>query len=665
MVQLNVDQLKEAATVSRGLSMDAVAACKSGHLGLPLGCADVGAALFGALLSFNPDQPLWINRDRFVLSAGHGSMFLYSWLHLSGYAVSLQDLKDFRKVNSITPGHPEFGETVGVEATTGPLGTGISSAVGIAVGQKMTEAKFNTPEHNVFNAKTVVLAGDGCMQEGVCHEAVSFAAHNGLDNLIVIYDSNEVTLDAMADKTQSEDTAKRFEAYGWDVVTINGHDIQLFADTFEAQKNKLNSKPKLIIIKTVIGYGISQVAGTSKAHGESGVKFVDESKKALGLPTEPFYVSDNVKSYFATRKASLIEKYNAWVKVFDAWKAANPANFKLLDDALNKRLPPVDELLAAIPTFKNEEIATRKAGSIVLQPLAAALPLLVSGSADLHGSTLNYITGAGDFSKENRLGRNLYFGIREFGMGCIVNGLAYHGVWRASGATFFTFSDFLRPAFRLAALAHLPIFHIFTHDSVGVGEDGPTHQPVETLAAVRAIPNCDVIRPADPEETAGAFVAALENTHGPTLLVLTRQNVPYLSSIPVETRRKGVLKGGYIALKETAPLKHILISAGSELQHCLKAAEALGPSTRVVSLPSFKRFDAQPKEYRDEVLPSSCRARVAIEAAVGQSWWKYVGLDGAVVSIERFGLSGPGGQVMKILGITAEKVVEAAKALAA
>ncbi|KAI9355351.1 transketolase [Zopfochytrium polystomum] len=663
MVALDVATLKHAATISRGLAMDAVTACKSGHLGLPLGCADVGAALFGSLLRYNPDDANWINRDRFVLSAGHGSMFLYSWLHLSGFKVSLQDVKEFRKLHSITPGHPEFGETEGVEATTGPLGTGISSAVGIAVASKLSEAKFNTT-HKIFDNKVVVLAGDGCMQEGVSHEACSFAAHEGLDNLIVIYDANEVTLDAMASKTQSENTGLRFQAYGWDVVTVDGHDIQAFANAYEFAASNLNSKPKLIIIKTVIGFGIKEVQGTNKAHGEAGVKFVVESRKALGLPDELFYVSEEVKKFFTNHKASLKAKYDAWVSTYNAWKSANPGLATLLEDAVNKRIPSADDLLSKIPVFADAPtIATRKAGELVLQPLAKALPLLVSGSADLHGSTLNYIKEVGDFSKTNRSGRNLYFGIREFGMGCIVNGIGYHGIWRPSGATFFTFSDFLRPAFRLAALAKLPIFHIFTHDSIGVGEDGPTHQPVETLSAVRAIPNCDVIRPADPEETAAAFVGAIENLTGPTLLVLSRQNLPYLSSIPVETRRKGTLRGGYIAVQESAPLDTILISCGSELQHAIEAAKVLGPSTRVVSLPSFKRFDEQPKEYRDSVLPHSARKRVAIEAAATQSWYKYVGLDGKVVGIDRFGMSGPGNQVMAALGITADAVVAAARSL--
>ncbi|KAI9330080.1 transketolase [Obelidium mucronatum] len=607
-LNLDVDNLKHAATISRGLSLDAVAICKSGHLGLPLGCADIGAVLFGNLLSYQPEHDKWINRDRFVLSAGHGSMFLYSWLHLLGYKVSLQDVKDFRKLGSITPGHPEFNETPGVEATYRTTRNRPVSTL---------------PEHTIFDAKTVVLAGDGCMQEGVSHEACSFAAHEGLDNLIVIYDANEVTLDAMADKTQSENTGDRFRAYGWEVVTIDGHDVQAFACAYALAHKSKNNKPKLIIIKTIIGFGIKEVQGTSKAHGEGA---------------ESFAVTDKVKLFFKQRQAKLSAAYNQWLSTYNAWKQANPAQATLLENAVNKpKKADVSKFLASVPEFKpTDEIATRKASEAVLQEAAKYDPLLVSGSADLHGSTLNYIKGAGDFSKENRAGKNFYFGIREFGMGCIVNGIAYHGIFRPSGATFFTFSDFLRPAFRLGALAHLPYFHVFTHDSIGVG----------------AIPNLDVIRPADPEETVGAYAAALENNGGPTLLIFSRQNVPNLNSIPVQTRREGVLKGGYIAVKETAALKSIILSCGAELQLAIKAAAALGPHVRVVSLPSFKRFEAQSAEYKESVLPRAVRARVAVEAGATQPWYKYVGIDGEVVGIDRFGASGPAPQVFALVGVT-------------
>ena len=674
------DILSKAATIARGLAMDAVHESQSGHLGLPLGCAEIGAVLFGHALVHNPSHPEWLNRDRFVLSAGHGSMFLYSWLCLSGYAeVPLDEIKRFRQLHSRTPGHPELTHAPsGVETTTGPLGQGIANSVGMAVAAKMAEARFNTKDHKIFDHHIVCLAGDGCMQEGVALEAVEFAGHQKLDNLILIYDANNVTLDAMAKETQSLDAAKRFEALGFDVQTIDGHEMDVFLAAFERAKIAGSGKPQLIIAKTLIGRGIPEVEGTQKAHGEAGAKFTEAARKALGLPAEPYYVSPEVGAFFAERRKELDAAYAAWSKTFEAWQAANPQlaaelgtsrayAFTLPEDT-KRRTPDTATLLGAIPEFAADtKIATRKAGQDVLQPLAAKVPLLIGGSADLYGSTLNYIgdlkTGNDDFNAGHRSGRNIRFCIREHGMCSILNGIAAHGVFRPSGATFLVFADYCRGAIRLAALSHLPVIYVFTHDSVGVGEDGPTHEPVETIPGLRVIPNLDVIRPADPEETAGAWVAALERTDGPTLLALTRQNVPLLSEIPVAARREGALKGGYIAKKETAPLDLILLSAGSELQHALAAAKTLGPGTRVVSIPCFARFDRQPAPYREEVLPRACRKRVAIEATVPSTWARYVGLDGATVGIDRFGLSAPGATVMKELGITAEHVVEAAKRL--
>jgi len=672
------DILASAATTARGLAIDAVHACQSGHLGLPLGCAEIGAVLFGHDLIHDPAHPEWLNRDRFVLSAGHGSMFLYAWLHLSGYAdFTLQEVKNFRKLGSKTPGHPELLKRPdGVETTTGPLGQGIGNAVGMALAAKMAEARFNTAEHVIFNHHVVCIAGDGCMQEGVAMEALAFAGHQKLDNLIVIYDSNAVTLDAMAKDSQSEDAAKRFEAIGFDVETIDGHELDVVATALDRARKAGSGRPQLIIAKTLIGKGIPEVAGTQKAHGEGGAKFGDAARKGLGLPDEHFYVAPEVSAFFAERKKELGKGYASWSKTFDAWKVANP---KLADELSGSRAasftkvedpktPDVAALLAVIPEFAADtKIATRKAGQDVLQPLAAKLPLIIGGSADLYGSTLNYIgdlkTGNDDFKPEHRGGRNIRFGIREHGMAAIMNGIAAHAIFRPSGATFLVFADYARPAIRLAALSHLPVVYIFTHDSVGVGEDGPTHEPVETIPGLRVIPNLDVIRPADPEETAGAYVAAFHRNDGPTLLALSRQNLPLLSQIPVQTRREGALKGGYIAKKETAPLDLILISAGSELQHAMKAAESLGAGTRVVSIPCFSRFDRQSDAYREEVLPKSCRRRIAIEATVTSTWAKYVGLDGKILGIDRFGISAPGGDVMKILGMTAEAVIDAAKTL--
>ncbi len=658
---MDIDLLKKAANQARGLAIDAVHACSSGHLGLPLGCAEIGAVLFGYALRHDPSDPGWLNRDRFVLSAGHGSMFLYGWLHLSGYALPIEEIKAFRKMGSKTPGHPEFKETPGVECTTGPLGQGVGNAVGMAVATKMAAARFNTSEHTIFDHHVICLAGDGCLQEGVAAEASAFAGHFKLDNLIFIYDSNDVTLDAPAAATQSEDTQKRYEAYGFDVQQVDGHDMPAFLAAFQKAKSA-KGRPQLIIAKTEIARGIPEVAGTAKGHGEGGAKFAEAARRGLGLPVELFHVSEDVREYFAEHAKSLAKEHAEWNLKFEAWRFANPGLAQELQNILSGRLPT--GLLDHIPPFDpSVKVATRKAGADVLQPLAKACPQLISGSADLHGSTLNMIAGGGDFTPENLAGRNIRFGIREHAMGAILNGFAYHGIFRPSGATFLVFSDYLRPSIRVAALSHLPVIYIFTHDSVGVGEDGPTHQPVETVSALRLIPNLDVIRPADPEETAAAFVSALERTSGPTALILTRQAVPNLP-LSAEQRRQGALRGGYVVKEESTPLECIVIASGSEVQHALAAAETLGSGVRVVSLPSFEIFDRQSADYREQVLPSSCKKRVAIEAGVTSLWCKYVGTQGRIIGIERFGLSAPGGEVMKALGITADAVVAAVRELA-
>ena len=661
-MSLNLEVLSRAADQARGLCIDAVHASQSGHLGLPLGCAEMGAVLYGYALHHNPDKPRWINRDYFVLSAGHGSMFLYAWLHLSGYDLPMSEIERFRQLHSKTPGHPEFFETPGVECTTGPLGQGVANAVGIAMASKMAAARFNSDEHRIFDQHVICLAGDGCLQEGVSAEASAFAGHFGLDNLILIYDSNAVTLDAMAKETQSEDTGMRFRAYGFDVQEIDGQDMQAFLDALESAKSSDNGKPKFIIAHTLIGKGIPEVAGTSKAHGEGGAKFAEAARKGLGLPDKHYFVSDDVREYFAGHKKDLLAAYDRWEKSYQAWRQKNADKAQMLDDAIDKKVP--SDLFAKIPNFPNDaKLATRKAGSEVLQPLAQAMPFLISGSADLHGSTLNYIKDGGDFTRTTPAGRNVHFGIREHGMCAIMNGVAYHGIFRASGATFLVFTDYCRASIRLAALSRLPNIYIFTHDSIAVGEDGPTHEPVETVSSVRLMPQIDVIRPADPEETAGAFVAAAQRTDGPTLLALSRQVLPTLNDIEAKMRREGVLRGGYIAKKETAPLNLILLSCGSELQHALAAAKELGEGTRVVSMPCFERFARQPESYRTEILPNECRKRVAIEAGVPEIWSQYVGLDGKIVGLHRFGMSAPGNEVMKELGIDAQHVIDAARSL--
>jgi len=663
---INTDLLNQSANEARGLAIDAVHACSSGHLGLPLGCAEIGAILFGDAsngLNYNPDEPKWLNRDRFILSAGHGSMFLYSWLHLSGYEVSLQDVSNFRQLGSITPGHPEFDETAGVEATTGPLGQGVGNAVGYALSGKQAAAKFNTVEHTIFNHHVVALLGDGCLQEGVSKEAIAFAGHNELDNLILIYDSNDVTLDAMADVTQGENAEQYFTSQGWDAVTIDGHDLLAVSEALHSAKTNDNGKPKVIIAKTEIGRGIPEVAGTAKGHGEGGANFAESARRGLGLPDGTFYVSEQTKSYFAERKETGKAAFQAWNKMYEAWKAANPELAEELTASISKSIP--SDLLDQIPEFPSDySNATRAAGGDVIQAVAKALPSLVTGSADLYGSTKNYIKEAGDFGPQNYAGRNIWYGIREHAMGAISNGIAYDGLFRASCATFAVFADYLRPSIRLAALAKLPVTYILTHDSVGVGEDGPTHQPVETVSGLRVIPGLDVFRPADPEETAGAWAASMQRIDGPSALFLTRQTVPTYNEASVSTRREGAALGGYVLKKETGALDTILLASGSEVEHCMKAAEQLGDGVRVVSMPCMERFDRQSDEYRASVLPSSCTRRVAIEAGVSPLWVKYTGFEGKVLGIDRFGISAPGDIVMAELGMTADHVVKAAQSLA-
>ncbi|HOG93415.1 MAG TPA: transketolase, partial [Opitutaceae bacterium] len=581
-MKLQPELLAQAANQARGLAIDAIHKCSSGHLGLPLGAAEIGATLYGYALSHNPAEPRWLNRDRFVLSAGHGSMFLYSWLHLSGYDLPIEEVKNFRQLHSKTPGHPEFHETPGVECTTGPLGQGIANAVGFALAGKMAEARFNTAEHPIFDYHVITLAGDGCMQEGVALEAVAFAGHQQLDNLILIYDSNDITLDAPANKSQSENVTARFKAIGWDVQTLaDGHDIVAIAKAINKAKKAKTGRPQLIVAKTIIGKGIAEVQGTSKGHGEGGAKFADAARAGLGLPADQhFFVGEQVKAYFADHKKALVRAYKKWVKTYEAWRVANPEKAALLDSA--KKQPLAADILAKIPAFPaDSKLATRAAGKDVLQPIAAELPLFVSGSADLYGSTLNYIASDKDCEPANRSGRNIRFGIREHAMAAINNGIAYDGLFRTSCATFLVFADYSRPSMRIAALAKLPVTYIYTHDSIGVGEDGPTHQPVETVSGLRVIPNLDVIRPADPEETAGAFAAAVTRNDGPTLLALSRQVLPMLNEISVQTRREGVQRGAYIAVKETAPLTHILLASGSEVQLAVAAAKVLGPNVRV------------------------------------------------------------------------------------
>ena len=658
MTTSEINALKRAADEARGLAIDAIAGCKSGHMGLPLGAAEIGAALFGRCLNVAPAHPKWINRDRFVLSAGHGSMFSYAWLHLAGFGISMDDVKAFRKRGSLTPGHPEFGDTPGVEATTGPLGQGIGNIVGMALAEKMAAARFNTDEHKIFDHVVVGLCGDGCLQEGISYEAAAFAGRFGLDNLILFFDSNDVTLDAPAAKTQSEDVMLRFEAAGWDAWLLeDGHDVAELVRMFEAAKTHRNGRPKIIVCKTLIGKGVPEVAGTTKAHGEGGAKFAAEARRNLGLPEERFFVSAETRAYFSELAAKREAAYAEWEKTFAAWKSANPELAALLEKGVAGDFGSAEELLAQIPEFGVNENATRVSGEASLNALAKNNPLMIAGAADLFSSVKTYIKEGGDFDVATPAGRNVFYGIREHAMAAITNGIGYYGIFKPMASTFLTFIDYARGAVRVSALAKLPVYYVLTHDSVAVGEDGPTHQPVELVSALRCIPNLDVIRPGDSEETAAAYAYAVARRDGPVALCLSRQNVPSLETIPASVRRAGTLRGAYVAVKETAPLERIIIATGSELRLAVAAAEKLGAGTRVVSMPSMEIFDRQPAAYREEVLPASCANRVAIEAGVTAMWWKYVGLSGKVIGTDTFGFSAPGPVVLEAMGISTDNLV--------
>ena len=671
---MNVEILQRAANEARGLAIDAIFDKASGHMGLPLGCAEIGAVLYGELLNINPSVPRWLNRDRFILSGGHGSMFLYAWLHLSGYDVSMEDVKAFRAKGSRTPGHPEFGCCPGVECTTGPLGQGIANAVGFAISAKHAAARFNTPEFEIFTQTIYCLAGDGCIQEGISREAAAIAGTLGLDNLVLIYDANGITLDAPLEVTQVDDVAACFQAQGWDAITIDGHDLQQVEATLRAAKMNKNGRPKLVIAKTLIAKGVPGFEGTTKGHGEGGAKLWEQAHANWGLPTdERYYVSPEVRAYMAERLAYREKCYDLWESRYQAWRSACPDKAAELDAgidlAANGLAPEISS--GYIPPFAaGAKAATRASGAEAENAIAAHCPALLSTSADLFSSNKNYLKGAGDFSAVNYGGRNFWFGIREHAMAAICNGMAYDGLFRVSAGTFCVFVDYMRAAIRVAALAKLPMTYVLTHDSVAVGEDGPTHQPVETVTGLRVIPNLDVVRPADEEEAAGAWMCAMERADGPTALILTRQNVPSLTTVEpeltAEARRQGTLHGAYIARREqSAQPELIIIATGSEVALALEAAKEIGPGVRVVSMPSMWRFNRQSEEYRESVLPAACTRRLAVEAGKSDLWYRYTGTQGDIISIDDFGFSAPGDCVLHDLGMNVPNVVEHARKLLA
>lgn len=664
MTENNIDNL--CINTIRFLSADGVQKANSGHPGMPMGCAPIAYLLYTKFMKHNPLNPKWINRDRFVLSAGHGSMLLYSLLHLSGYDVSLDELKSFRQWGSITPGHPEYGLTPGVETTTGPLGQGFANAIGMATAQAFLSAKFNKDDIKILDNYIYAIAGDGDLMEGVSHESASFAGHNKINKLIVFYDNNRITIDGSTELSMSDDAKKRFEAYGWFVqhVTDVNDLVKLEKAIKKAQKS---DKPALIITDTHIGYGSPNKQDTSSAHGSPlGDAEVAAAKKNLGWVTEEtFYIPEEVKEYFAKVKTSGKRQESKWNKLFKQYSEKYPEEAELFTKVMNHDFG--DDWKSVLPKFENygEKQATRNSSEKVINAIGEKLPTLFGGSADLAASTNTKMKSDKDFSAVNRTDRNINFGIREFGMAAMLNGMYLYGGVIPYGATFMVFSDYLRPAIRLASVSHIKPIYVFTHDSIGLGEDGPTHQPVEHLSSLRAIPGLVVIRPADANETTYAWKAALEHEGSPVAIVLTRQKLNIIDRNKYASA-EGLEKGAYVLKESEGKPDVILMATGSEVDMTIKAAEKLdgeGIKTRVVSFPSWELFDAQSKEYKEQVLPKNVKARLSIEPGVKQGWEKYVGDNGDCLSIEGFGASAPLEVIFDKYGFSVDNIVEKAKGL--
>ena len=651
--------LGKLANAIRILSMDAIQAANSGHPGLPLGCAEIGAFLYGKFLRYNPRNPGWLGRDRYVLSAGHGSMLLYSCLHLSGYDLALDELKNFRQLGSRTAGHPEYGETPGVETTTGPLGQGIANAAGMALANKLVAARLGAEDAGLLDGLVIALAGDGCMMEGITHETASLAAHLRLDNLVVIYDSNDVCLDGPTSECFSEDSAARYRAYGWDVTTIDGHDFDRIRGALEAARAR-KGQPSFIIARTTIGKGSPNKAGTSSAHGAPlGEEEVQLTKEALGVSPEPFHVPDDVYAYTKGRLAELEQLEEDWNGLFRQWAEANPEAADLWRVLAEKQLPEdADAQIRSAEIAPNA--ASRKSSNATLQKVHDVVPFLVGGSADLSCSDLTMMKASAIAAPGAFDARNVKFGVREFAMSAMCSGMALQGMVLPLCGTFLTFSDYMRNAIRMAALMRLRVIYQFTHDSIGVGEDGPTHQPVEHVAALRAIPGLTVIRPADSNEVKAAWSYAVSQATGPVALILSRQGLPDLQATNVPTA-EGLARGAYVVLKESsAEIDCCLLASGSEVSLALAVAENLveqGKSVRVVSVPSFELFDAQDAAYRDSVLGAGVKQYWSLEAGVELGWHKYIGRDGQTVAMSSFGVSAPGKAAFDHFGFTVEKVL--------
>ncbi|WP_338432347.1 transketolase [Clostridium tyrobutyricum] len=644
----------------RILSAEMVQKANSGHPGLPMGAAPEAYTIWAKNMKHNPKNPKWIGRDRFVLSAGHGSAMLYSLLHLFNYGLTTEDLKGFRQWNSKTPGHPEYGHTIGVETTTGPLGQGVANAVGMAAAEQFMAAKFNKPGYNIIDNYTFVLTGDGCLMEGVALESISLAGKLALGKLVLVYDCNNITIEGSTDLAFTEDTAKKFEACGWQAIEVpEGNDVDKIDAAIKKAKAETN-KPSVVIVKTQIGYGCPDKQGKSSAHGEPlGEENLKAAKKFLGWNyDEEFYVPKEVRDYLDQRIDELSNEEEQWNQLKTEYDNKYPELSKELKLWLSGKVAVDLDTEKDIWEF-DKPMATRASSGTILNKIDKIVPNLIGGSADLAPSNKTHMNGEGDFSKDDRSGRNLHFGIREHAMAAFANGMTLYGGLKVFVATFFVFSDYMKGAMRLSALMKLPVTYVLTHDSIGVGEDGPTHEPIEQLAALRSTPNMTVFRPADSKETAAAWDYALTKAEGPTCLVLTRQNLPLYKETGIEA-----LKGAYIIKnsKKSEP-DIILMATGSEVELVYKASEELekkGIDSRVVSIPSFELFEKQSDEYKEKVLPKSVRKRLAVEAASSFGWHKYVGLDGKTICIDHFGASAPAKTLFKEFGFTVENVVNKA-----
>jgi transketolase len=652
----------------RTLSMDAIEKANSGHPGMPMGAAPMAYTLWTKFMSHNPTNPDWFNRDRFVLSAGHGSMLLYSLLHLSGYDLTMEDIKEFRQWGSRTPGHPEFRHTPGVEATTGPLGQGISMAVGMAMAEAHIAATYNRDNFKLIDHYTYTICGDGDFMEGVSQEASSLAAHLKLGRLIVLYDSNDISLDGDLDKSFSEDVQKRYEAYGWQVIRVNdGNNVEEIAKAIEEAKAD-QERPTLIEVKTTIGFGAPNKGGKADAHGaplgEAEIKLAKENYSWAF--EEEFYVPDEVYEHFTNAvKAPGQQKEKEWNELFEQYKQQHPELAESLQNGIEGKLP--ETLANELPAYEKgkDKLATRASSGEVLNAIAKQVPYFFGGSADLAGSNKTAIKGESDFSADDYSGRNIWFGVREFAMGAALNGMALHGGLKVFGGTFFVFSDYLRPAIRLSALMGVPVTYVFTHDSIAVGEDGPTHEPVEQLASLRAMPKLSIIRPADGNETTAAWKLAVESKDTPTILVLTRQGLPTISDR--DTAFHGVEKGAYVVSgSKTGATDALLLASGSEVSLAVEAQAKLeqeGIQVSVVSMPSWDRFESQSKDYKESVIPKTVKKRLAIEMGSSLGWERYTGDEGEILAINQFGASAPGEKVMAEYGFTVENVVSKVKNL--